>query len=108
MAARARHEDSQARQEIERLKQERGRAVAKGPLELVHDQAVTIAAQALGRRATGRNPALAAEGHEVLVATALALHALRKPCSSRPQRRYRSNPACTNAGNEVSRSPSVR
>ena len=47
---RARHQRRQAREEVERLEQELGRAVAKRALELVHDQAVAVAALERERR----------------------------------------------------------
>jgi hypothetical protein len=49
VTARTRHEGHQSRKEVERLEQELARAVAKGPLESVHDQAVAVTPAALER-----------------------------------------------------------
>jgi hypothetical protein len=47
VTARTRHQGRQSGEEVERLEQELAGAVAKGPLESVHHQAVTVTAQAL-------------------------------------------------------------
>jgi hypothetical protein len=47
VTARTRHQGRQSGEEVERLEQELAGAVAKGPLESVRHQAVTVTAQAL-------------------------------------------------------------
>ena len=47
MTSRARHEGRQPREDVERLEQELGGAIATGTLELVHHQAIAVAAQPL-------------------------------------------------------------
>jgi len=76
VTARARHARSQARDEVERLEQDVGGAVAKRMLQLVDHQPVTVAAETLTRNARARHVA----------AQALQLAAIGRSASNRRRR----------------------